>query len=132
MKCVPRTMALVVAPLLLAGCCQFSPCHYGTRIAGTVTDALTARPLPDAQVRLYYYATRTAPSGCFALGGADALPFEFGVSAPGYQPLVMKAVPGVYEAVVKLVPEGSAGSSRSEVTEISRERYTELAGNCTR
>lgn len=132
MRCSLQTLSLVIAPFFLGGCCHFAPCHYGTYIAGTVTDAVSQRPIPDAEVRLYNDKTRTAPSGCFALGGPDALPFEFGVSAPGYQPLVVQAVPGAYRSSVTLVPEEDSGNSRSEVTRISRERYTELAKHCTK
>ena len=93
-------------------------------------DGLSKRSISKATVRLYYYETPTAPSGCFALGGADALPFEFGVSAPGYKPMVGKAVPGFYRATVTLMPEGSAGESVSEVSKISRDRYKELSRGC--
>lgn len=99
-------------------------------MVGTVTDAVSQRPIPNAVVRLYFYETRTARSGCFALGGADALPFEFGVSAPGYKPTVAKAVPGSYWATVTLVPEDSAGASNSESRELTQERYAELSSGC--
>ena len=81
------------------------PCHPGTYIAGTVTDAVSHQAIYNATVHLYHYETQTAPSGCFALGGADALPFEFRVSAPGYRPVVVEAIPGSYQATVTLVPE---------------------------
>ena len=99
-------------------------------MAGTVTDAVSHQPVPNAAVRLYHYETSTAQSGCFSLGGADALPFEFGVSAPGYKPMVAEAVPGSYHATVTLVPEGSSGQSSSKVSEISRDRYAELSRSC--
>lgn len=99
-------------------------------MAGTVTDAVSSEPIPNVAVRLYHYETRTANSGCFSLGGADALPFEFGVSAPGYKSMVAEAVPGAYQATVTLVPEGSSGGSSSKVSEISRDRYTELSRSC--
>jgi hypothetical protein len=123
-------LSLLIAPFLLGGCCYFAPCHFGTHMAGTVTDAESHRPIPGAAVRLYHYEARTAQSGCFALGGADALPFEFGVSAPGYRPVVMKAVPGVYSATVALAPEHGIGASHVETSEISRERYGELSRSC--
>jgi hypothetical protein len=127
---MPRTLSLAIVPLFLGACCHFAPCHYGSTIAGTVTDAVSQRPVPGAHVRLYHYEARTAPSGCFALGGPDALPFEFGVSAPGYQSLVVKPAPGSYWAAVTLAPEAGTGKSEARTDEISRERYTELAGNC--
>jgi hypothetical protein len=122
--------ALFVAPLVLGGCCYFAPCHPAGRIAGDVTDALSHQPIPDATVRLYGYTTRTARSGCFALGGADALPFEFQVSAPGYRPMVIKAVSGFFAASVALVPEAGTAASHAELREVSPERYEELRGRC--
>ena len=121
---------LLVLPLLLGGCCSFAPCHSGTYIAGVVTDSVSHQAIPKASVRLYYYEAHTSPSGCFALGGPDALPFEFGVSAPGYMPVVDKAVPGSYQVTVALTPEGMAGASTSTHSEISRERYSELLREC--
>ena len=115
-------IGLIVVPLLLSGCCYFTPCHRGTYISGTVTDAVTNQPIKSAAIRLYYYDTQSKPSGCFSLGGPDALPFEFGVSAPGYKPLVIKAVPGSYQSTVILVPSGSSGSSAASNREISREQ----------
>jgi hypothetical protein len=123
-------MLVTAAALLLGGCCYFAPCHFGTRIAGTVTDAVSHRPIPGAAVRLYYYETKTSQSGCFALGGADALPFEFGVSAPGYKPVVIKAVPGFYSAAVALVPDDGPGTSSADTRGISQERYAELSRDC--
>jgi len=93
-------------------------------------DGVSGQPIPNASVRLYHYETRSAPSGCFALGGPDALPFEFGVSAPGYVPIVIKAVPGAYQASVTLIPLGTPGGSTSPVRKISRDRYTELSQSC--
>ena len=122
--------SIFIAPLLLSACCHFAPCHFGSYIAGTVSDAASHRPISNAAVRLYHYQKRTADSGCFALGGPDALPFEFGVSAPGYKPIVVKAVPGSYWAAVTLVPEGETAESRSEAHEISRERYGEFSRSC--
>ena len=95
-----------------------------------VTDAVSHRPVPNAAVHLYSYKARTAQSGCFALGGADALPFEFGVLAPGYKSTIVKAVPGWYWATVELVPEDRAGSSHSETREVSEDRYDELSSRC--
>jgi hypothetical protein len=123
-------MSLAIAPLLLGGCCYFAPCHPGTRIAGTVTDAVTQQPIGGAAVRLYYYETKTSQSGCFALGGADALPFEFGVSAPGYKPLVIKPIPGFYSATVALMPDSASGTSSIETREISQARYADLSRPC--
>ena len=122
---------LLMLPLLLGGCCTFAPCHSGTYIAGVVTDSVSRQAIPNASIRLYYYEAHSSPSGCFALGGPDALPFEFGVSAPGYKPVVVKAVPGAYQATVTLTPEGTAGASTSTQSEISRERYSELSRGCS-
>jgi hypothetical protein len=123
-------ISLLVALLFLGGCCYFVPCHPATYIAGTVTDAVSHRPIANADVRLYFYDARTAHSGCFALGGADALPFEFGVSAPGYKSAVVKAIPGSYWATVTLMPENGVGKSNSEAREISPEKYAEFSRNC--
>ena len=106
------------------------PCHPATYMVGTVTDAVSHRPISDAVVRLYFYEIRTARSGCFALGGADGLPFEFRVSAPGYKPLVAKAVPGSYRTTVMLISESNAGVSSSEPRAISREQYAEFSQGC--
>ena len=116
--------------MLLGGCCTFMPCHPGTYIAGGVTDGVTNRIIPGASVRLYHYEAQSASSGCFALGGPDALPFEFGVSSPGYVPAVVKAVPGSYQATVTLIPVGAAGKSTSTLREISRARYVQLSRDC--
>jgi hypothetical protein len=99
-------------------------------MTGVATDAVSHQPIHNAAVRLYHYETRTAQSGCYSLVGADALPFEFHVSAPSYKPIVIEAVPGSYQATVTLVPEGSSGESSSKVVEISRDRYTELSRSC--
>lgn len=106
------------------------PCHLGTRITGTVTDAVSHRPVSNAAVRLYSYEARTAQSGCFALGGPDGLPFEFGVSAPGYKSTTVQAVPGWYWATVELVPEDRPGASQSERRELSPDRYKDLSSRC--
>jgi hypothetical protein len=121
---------LIGIPLLLSGCCHFTPCHLGTYISGTVTDAVSHQPVQDASIRLYNHEIRTAQSGCFSVGGPDALPFEFGVSAPGYKPIITKAVPGSYRATVTLVPEGSSGQSSSKISDISRDQYAELSRSC--
>jgi len=123
-------MAYLIVPFLLGACCYFAPCHPATYIAGEVTDAVSHRPISNATVHLYQYKVRTTLSGCFALGGADALPFEFAVSALGYKPIVIKAVPGSYRALVTLVPEGNSGNSNSEASEISQERYAEFSRAC--
>ncbi len=115
---------------LIGGCCYFVPCHPANYTAGIVIDGVSRQAITEATVHLYYYETHTDPSGCFALGGADALPFEFGVSAPGYKPLVVKAVPGFHRAMVPLMPEGSGGESVSEFSEISYDRYSELSRGC--
>jgi hypothetical protein len=118
------------ALLILGGCCYFVPCHPATYTTGIVIDGISKQAITKANVRLYCDETHTAPSGCFALGGADALPFEFGVSAPGYKPLIVKAVPGFYPAKITLMPEGSGAESVSKFNEISRERYNELSRGC--
>jgi len=121
---------LLCAALLLGGCCYFVPCHPGGYIVGTVEDGVSKQPVSNASVRLYHYEMRTSQSGCFALGGADALPFEFGVSAPGYKPVVVEAAPGSHQAKVTLMPENGTGRSASKVTEISGDRYDELSMAC--
>lgn len=130
MKICLSKLFLIGAVLFLGGCCYFVPCHHATYTTGIVIDGISKQAINKADVRLYYYETHTAPSGCFALGGADALPFEFGVSAPGYKPLIAKAVPGFYWATVTLIPEGSGGESVSMFAEISREWYNELSRGC--
>ncbi len=86
--------------------------------------------ISGATIRLYYYETQSVQTGCFSLGGADALPFEFSVSAPGYKPVTIKAVPGSYQAAITLIPETSAGSSTSTLHEISQEQYNALSQGC--
>ena len=95
-----------------------------------MTDSVSQRPVANAAVRLYLYKTRSADPGCFVLGGADAMPFEFGVEAPGYKPVVIKAVPGWLEATVSLVPDRTAGQSSIATRAISQERYAELSRQC--
>lgn len=116
--------------LLLGGCCYFGTCHQATYTTGVVIDGVSNQAIPEATVRLYYYETLTASSGCFSLGGADALPLEFSVSAPGYKSLVVKAVPGFYRATITLFPEGSGDDSVYEFNEISHDQYTELSRGC--
>lgn len=130
MKLRPIRLFLIAVLLLLGGCCDLAPCHPSTYTAGIVIDGVSKRVIPKATVRLYCYETHAAPSGCFAHGGADALPFEFGVSAPGYNPVVVKSVPGFYRATVTLMPEGSGGKSVSEFSKISRDLYNELLRDC--
>lgn len=120
----------LLSVLLLGGCCHFTPCHPGTYIVGTVEDGVSKQAVPNVAVRLYHHDSLTVPSGCFSIGGPDALPFEFRVSAPGYKPLAVKAAPGSYQATVTLFPEGSAGESASDLREISRDRYAELSQGC--
>lgn len=117
-------------PLLLGGCCYLMPCHRSTYLVGTVRDGVTSQPVTSASIRLYHYETRSASTGCFAVGGPDGLPFEFGVSAPGYRPLVIEATPGSYDVAVKLMPLNSAVESASTAREITREQYTELSRSC--
>lgn len=123
-------ISLLSAQLLLSGCCHFTPCHPGSYITGTVTDAVSHQGIANASVRLYHHATHTAPSGCFALGGADAFPFEFRVAAPGYKPVAVEAVPGSFQAMISLVPEGDAGESKAEAREIAKGQYSELSRSC--
>jgi hypothetical protein len=121
---------LLLASLALSGCCNFMPCHSGGYVTGTVRDAVSHRPVSNAAVRLYSYKTRTAQIGCFALGGADSLPFELGVSAPGYKSTIVEARPGWYWATVELVPEDRPGTSKSEQRELSQDRYDALSSKC--
>lgn len=123
-------VSLFLIPLSLSSCCYFVPCHSAGYVTGTVTDAVSRRPVSNAAVRLYWYTARTTQSGCFALGGADALPFEFGVSAAGYKPTIVKAIPGWHRATVELVPEDRPGASTSESRELSRDQYNELSSRC--
>lgn len=119
-------------PLLLNGCCYFTPCHPGTYVAGAVTDGASKQVIANASVLLYYYETQTSASGCFSVGGPDALPFEFRVSAPGYKPVKIEAIPGSYQATIVLIPEGSPGDSISKLREVSGEEYTTLSQTCSR
>lgn len=120
----------MAVPVLLGGCCSLFPCHPSTYIVGTVRDAVSDGVVPGATIRLYHYETRSSMSGCFSLGGADALPFEFAVTAPGYEPLLVEAEPGFFRAVVALVPVGAEGESEAKLDDISRKRYDELARSC--
>tara|TARA_B100000614_G_scaffold196189_1_gene177475 strand:+ start:46 stop:438 length:393 start_codon:yes stop_codon:yes gene_type:complete len=126
-KTVSKYLFLILAALLLSGCCYFVPCHPATYITGVVIDGVSNQAIPEAAVRLYYYQTHTTSMGCFSIGGADAPPFEFGVSAPGYKPVVVKAVRGFYRAKVVLMPESSVGESTSNFIEISHNQFTELS-----
>ena len=125
-----RLAAAMGLPAMLAGCCHLVACHPATYIAGTAKDAITDQPIADANVSLYGYETRSAASGCFQLGGPDALPFEFGVSAPGYKPVVVKPTPGNYEATVRLAPVGTSVTSTVTTSKLSQEQYAELARSC--
>ncbi|WP_185814591.1 carboxypeptidase-like regulatory domain-containing protein [Xanthomonas sp. SS] len=125
-----RLAAAMDLPAMLAGCCHLVACHPATYIAGTAKDAITDQPIADAIVSLYGYETRSAASGCFQLGGPDALPFEFGVSAPGYKPVVIKPAPGSYEATVRLAPVGTSVTSTVTTNKLSQETYAELSRSC--
>ena len=92
-------------------------------MTGTVTDAVSLRPIANAEVRLYFYRAHAGLTGCFSLGGADALPFEMNVSAPGYKPLLLKPSAGSFQVNVTLIPEGGVGTSSAETRKISYERY---------
>lgn len=118
-------------PLLLSGCCYFTPCHPGTYVAGTVTDGTSNQGIADASVLLYHYETQTSASGCFSFGGPDALPFEFRVSANGYKPVKIEAIPGSYQATIVLIPEDTPGDSYSKLREVSREEYAALSQVCS-
>ena len=110
--------------MLLAGCLRIG---YA---AGTVTDAITGAPIAGATVRLYDHETRSAASGCFALGGDDGLPFELAVSAPGYRPVVVEFGAGYFEATVRLVPENRPGASTMSLDEIDSGQYATQAAGC--
>jgi hypothetical protein len=122
--------SMFIVLLSLSGCCYFVPCHPAGHVSGTVIDTVSRRPVSNAAVRLYSYTALSTQSGCFALGGADAFPFEFGVSAPGYKPTTLKAAPGWFVATVELVPEDRTGVSKSKIREVSEDRYTELSRRC--
>jgi hypothetical protein len=123
-------LTLLGATLVLGGCCYFFPCHPGTYIAGKVVDGVSKHAIANAAVHLYFYEASTAQSGCFALGGADGLPFEFGVSAPGYKSLVVPAHGGSYQATITLMPQGSTTKSTYQATSISSAQYAELSRGC--
>lgn len=123
-------ISVLTLPLVLTGCCYFFPCHPATYIAGTVTDAVSHQPIADAAVQLYFYETHTMHAGCFALGGADAQPFEFSVSAHGYKPITVRPKPGSYRATVTLRPEQTAGPSNVNFQAISPERYADMSIRC--
>ena len=106
------------------------PCHPGSYMYGVVTDGISGQPISNAAVRLYHYQTQTAPSGCFALGGADALPFELGISASGYKSVVVTAVPGSFKVAVTLEPVGNSTKSSATLSDISPEKYAELSQGC--
>jgi len=125
-----RLAAAMGLPAMLAGCCHLMACHPAAYIAGATKDAITDQPIADATVSLYGYETRSAASGCFQLGGPDALPFEFGASAPGYKPVVIKPAPGSYEATVRLAPVGTSVTSTVTTSQISQETYAELSRSC--
>lgn len=124
-------LLVLIAPVALGGCCSLVPCHPATYITGTVRDAVSKQVIPGAEVRLYSFETLSGSSGCFALGGADGPPFEFAVSAPGYEPLVIEADPGFFVATVALTPKGGGTESTAKFEAIQRERYTELARDCS-
>lgn len=124
MRFLPLQIVAVGATLFLAAC------QFGVHITGSVTDALSQRAIPNATVRLAYYETNTTRSGCFSFDGTYTAPFEVGVSAPGYQSVVVKVVPGAFQATVTLVPDGTAGKSTFESREISEKKYEELSRRC--
>lgn len=116
--------------LILGGAFFLSGCQFGTYVVGTVTDLLSHRPITNATVRLFSSKAPVSQAGCFAIDGTTREPLEFGVSAPGYKPVVIKAAPGAYRVTVTLVLESGLGESKVAVHEISRERYHEMARNC--
>jgi hypothetical protein len=57
---------------LTSGCCYFAPCHRGTGLIGTVTNAF-GQPVPNATVTLYgHKLERTDRNGCVKMRSPDA------------------------------------------------------------
>jgi hypothetical protein len=126
-----KHLALAIALLTMTGCCHFAPCHPATYVAGTVSDATSGSPIPNADVRLYNYKTRTLSTGCFSLGGADALPFELAVSAPGYKPLLERPQKGFYRLDVILAPEADPRNSVTNSDKVARADYAAAVTKCS-
>ena len=117
-----RHMGGIFIGLFLTGCCAFAPCHPGSDVSGRVVSSL-GTPVVGAAISLYSRSTTADASGCFKLGGPDALPFELLVSALGFKTLHVASGRGQYYLTVTLVPtEGDAQStvewSRSKPTAV--------------
>ena len=104
-----RKNAATIAALLLGGCCGLVPCHPATYVTGRVVSTSGA-PISGVAITLFSSSTSSDSSGCFSLGGPDALPFEFAVSADGYKPVRVAARPGRFQVSVVLAPSSSSAN----------------------
>lgn len=118
--------SVLVATLVLSGCCAFVPCHPATALVGTVVSP-EGTPVASAQINLYGSKLATNSGGCFKARLADALPFTFVVAAPGYKAVQVAAKSGFYRTSVVLFPEQAAQSSRVDWFLLSAKEYEEVS-----
>ena len=107
---------------LLTGCCSFTPCHFGTKIVGSVTD-VNGEPITGAQGSLYGRKFISKAGGCISIEAPDALPFTLAFTAQGYVPIEVPAKPGFYIVRVKLAPAGSTLSGQVVSEELTEREY---------
>ena len=98
-------------------------------VAGRVTSA-AHEPIAGASIRLHSMKGTTDARGCFRLSGADALPFELGVTAVGFKPLNAEAKSGVFQVEVVLAPQNSSQGSTVQWTKSRKVPPVALSG-CT-
>ena len=105
-----RKTAATIVSTVLSGCCALAPCHSAAHLTGRIVSA-SGVPISGAVVSLYSGSTTSNASGCFTVGGADALPFKLVVSADGYKPLRVAPRLGHFEVSVVLAPIASGSDS---------------------
>src|SRR5262245_46789522 len=111
------------------GCCAFVPCHPAMTVAGRVV-ATSGEPIEGAAIKLHSMQGASDGRGCFRLSGADALPFELDVVAPGFKILKTEAKSGIFQVEVVLAPQD--GPQMSTVKWIkSRKVPPEAVRGCT-
>jgi hypothetical protein len=98
-------------------------------VAGRVTSVAGA-PIAGADIRLHSMEGTSDVQGCFRLDGADAFPFELGVTAEGFKQLTTEAKSGIFPVEVVLAPRDSSSPSTVKWTKSRKMPPVALPG-CT-
>jgi hypothetical protein len=98
-------------------------------VAGRVT-AASGEPIEGAAIKLHSMRGTSDARGCFRLSGADALPFELDVAAPGFKTLTAEAKSGIFQVEVVLAPQAAPQPSTVKWIK-ARKVPPEAARGCT-